>query len=434
MSVTSESLAIHGGKPAVTSAPPANWRHGAAELGEEEVQAAARAIRSQILFRYAKDRSQSTVAQFEDQFAKVCGVKHALAVNSGTSALIAGLVGIGVGQGDEVLIPAYTYIATAAAVLALGAFPVLVEVDESLTICPVDLERRITDRTRAVIPVHMRGTPCDMDRIMAVCGRRGLVVLEDVAQANGGAYRGRALGSFGQAGAFSLQHFKVMTTGEGGVVVTNDREIFERAAIYHDSAYAFWMEAQTEEPAARDAWRKRCFLGENFRMPELEGAVAGEQLKKRDKILARTRAIKRRLWAPCAALPGATMEAVRDADGDCGLSLVFFMPTAQDAVRTAEALQAEGVTCGTVFSKDFPDRHIFYHWEYVMEKRTPHASGYPWTAERSPRRVGYSREQCPRTAGLLERAVTLPIAQGMSDAYVGEVAAAVSKLARAGRW
>ena len=426
-----ETLAIRGGSKAVTASGPQNWQHGPNEIGEEEIQAVTEVLRSKKLFRYGKAEGESTVSRFEKFFAQKLGVENVIAVNSGTSALIAGLIGLGVSQGDEVLLPAYTYIATAAAVLAIGAFPVIVEVDDSLTIDPVDLEKRITPRTKAVIPVHMRGTPCDMARVVEIAARRGIVVLEDCAQANGGQFLGKSLGSLGDAGIFSLQQFKVITAGEGGAVVTNRKDVFERAAIYHDSAYAFWMEGRVGDDEAVQDWRKICFCGENYRQSEVHGAIAFEQLKKRDRILDRTRAIKRKLWAACETIPGVKMERVNDRDGDCGISLVFFMEDGKKAGEISDALRAEGVFCGTMFSKQIPDRHVFYHWDYVMEKRTPHRNGFPWASTESPCEVSYTKEMCPQTQGWLSRAVVFPITQMLSDEYVDQVVCAIRKVAQA---
>ena len=430
-----EALAIHGGTPAVAAPAPESWALGPAEIGEEEIAAVTKTLRSKSLFRFFKDRSDSAVAQFEDLFAEKSSIAHVLAVNSGTSALISGLVGIGVSQGDEVLVPAYTYIATAAAVLAVGAFPVLVEVDGALTMDPEDIEGKITPRTRAILPVHMRGVPCDMERIMEIARRRGLAVLEDCAQANGGFYRGKHLGAWGDAGAFSLQQFKIITAGEGGAVVTNDRRIFDRAAIYHDSAYTFWMEGTAggvgKSPESHQEWRKLGFLGENYRQSELHGAVALEQLKKRDRILARTRSIKKTLRSACAEIPGATVEISHDPDGDCGISLAFFMENSDRAQEISRILQAEGVKCGTRFSRQIPDRHIFFHWDYIMEKRTPHLNGFPWSTQTDETRLEYTRDMCPKTIAWMECAVLLNITHSMTDAYVEDVCAAFRKVARA---
>jgi 8-amino-3,8-dideoxy-alpha-D-manno-octulosonate transaminase len=280
-----------GDKPCVVD-KPASYHIGPQEIGEEEIELVTAALRRQDLFRFFKKPGESYTGQFEEEFRELTQVRYALAVNSGTSALICGLVGIGVGSGDEVIVPAYTYIATAAAVLAVRAIPVIAEIDESLTLDPADVEKKISPRTKAIIPVHMRGTPSRMDEIMAIAKKHGLKVLEDCAQCNGGIYKGRPVGSIGDAGAFSLQQFKIITAGEGGAIVTNDKLTFDRAGCYHDAAFSFWMQ---DVPDMRLGIPP--FLGENYRMSELNGALALAQVRKRERILAQTRAIKRRMLA-----------------------------------------------------------------------------------------------------------------------------------------
>lgn len=421
MRTSPTKLALHGGAKAVRAAAPPNFLHGSQEIGREEIRAVTAVLRTRNLFRFFKKDVDSPTAHFEERFRKETGVRHALAVNSGTSALISGLVGLGVSTGDEVLVPAYTYIASAAAVLAVRAIPVLVEVDESLTMDPLDLARKVTRRSRCVMPVHMRGVPCRMREILRVAKRHRLKVLEDCAQANGGSYRSKMLGSLGDAGAFSLQHFKIITAGEGGVVTTNDRTVFERAACHHDSAYAFWKEK---------GMRIRPFLGENYRMSEMNGALALEQLRKRARILSRLRAIKRRFVETLSALPGIRLQDVPDPGGDCGLSAVFFAESPSRTRDLARALVAEGVRAGSMFNKGFPDRHVYYHWDYILQKRTPDAHGRPWRDPSRPCRVRYSRGMCPRTVDLLNRAVALPITQQMTDAYVRDCLRAVAKVLR----
>lgn len=419
---TTEQLAAHGGPKTVTAERPVNYWLGPNEIGEEEIAAVTAVLREKNLFRFMKEPKNSPVAQFESLFAEMTGARHVLAVNSGTSALIAGLVGIGVGQGDEVLIPGYTYTATAAAVLALGAHPVITEIDESLTIDPNDIASKVSPRTKAIIPVHMRGKPCNMAAIVAAAEKHGLRVLEDVAQANGGTYRGTALGLLGDAGAYSLQHFKVITAGEGGAIITNNKSVLDRAAIYHDSAYAFWMEGTPRQLQAGTP----VFFGENYRLSEVHGAIALEQLKKRDRILTRCRSIKRKFITAITTIPGATPEASNDDAGDCGISAGFLMENAERAKSVAELLKAEGVQCGTRFSKQVPDRHVFYHWEFLMEKSSPHANGFP-LADSDLR---YTRDMCPQTLSVLERGVFLPVTQIMSDVFVDQTCQAIEKVAR----
>lgn len=235
----SKKLAIEGGMPAKTT-PNLPMFPGGLEIGEEEKREVLEVLEHKYLFRYyGPEKHPSKVRQFEVEFTEKIGVKHALAVNSCTSAIISSLVACGVGPGDEVIVPGYTFFASCASVIAAKAIPIIAEVDSSLTMDPDDLEKKITSRTKAVIPVHMRGAPCNMDRIMDIARRHNLSVIEDVAQACGGSYKGKRLGSLGDCNAFSLQYHKIITSGEGGVVTTDDALLYDRAQGYHDSA-ACW--------------------------------------------------------------------------------------------------------------------------------------------------------------------------------------------------
>src|ERR671931_917 len=209
-------LARDGGTPSRTRPEPPMFP-GGMEVGDEELEALARVIRSKNVFRYygVGDGPQETDA-FEREFAEHIGARHALLVNAGSAALICGLIGAGVGPGDEVIVPAYTWNATPNAVLASGALPVLAEVDDSLTLDPADVERKLTPRTRAILPVHMRGNAADMRSLVEVARARGVALVEDVCQAAGASFAGERLGTFGDAAAFSLQFNKIITTGEGG--------------------------------------------------------------------------------------------------------------------------------------------------------------------------------------------------------------------------
>src|SRR5437762_2252726 len=255
------TLARNGGTPARTR-PEAPMFPGGMEVGQEELAALARVIESKNLFRYyGVGDGPDEVASFEREFAEQMGAKHALCVNAGSSALICALIGAGVGEGDEVIVPAYTWNATPNAVLASRALPVLAEVDESLTLDPADVERKITPRTRAILTVHMRGAPAAMDELVAIAKKHELVLIEDVCQAAGATYRGRRLGTFGDAGAFSLQFNKIITTGEGGVMVTDRDDLLDVALDVHDCANS-----------VRRGVGLPKFAGYNFRASELAGA------------------------------------------------------------------------------------------------------------------------------------------------------------------
>src|SRR5881392_4114430 len=264
-------LARDGGTPARTR-PEAPMFPGGMEVGDEELDALRRVIESKNLFRYyGVGAGPDEVASFERELAEAMGAKHALCVNAGSSALICGLIGAGVGEGDEVIVPAYTWNATPNSVIASRAMPVLAEVDQSLTLDPEDVERRITPRTRAILPVHMRGAPADMGALGRLARERSLVVVEDVCQSAGASFEGRRLGTFGDAGAFSLQFNKIITTGEGGVLITDRDDLYDLAIDVHDCA-----------GSVRRGIGLPRFAGWNFRASEIQAAVARVQLTRLD--------------------------------------------------------------------------------------------------------------------------------------------------------
>lgn len=213
---------------------------GAYLVGAEERKHVAEVMETGYLSRYGSEddpRFRRKVVTLEKRFAERSGAHYALAVNGGTGAIMASLVALGVGSGVEVLVPGYTFVASISAVLALGGIPVLTEIDESLTMDPRDLERKITKKTRVIMPVHMLGNPSAMDQIMAIARKHKLLVLEDCCQALGSSYHGRPIGAIGDIGAFSLNINKTITCGDGGMVITNDEKLYERAFGYHDQGH-----------------------------------------------------------------------------------------------------------------------------------------------------------------------------------------------------
>jgi dTDP-4-amino-4,6-dideoxygalactose transaminase len=386
---------------------------GALRLGPDEAEAAAEAarevVRSKRLFRYGGVAPSlldgSRVGKLERRFARTIGVEHALAVNSGTSALVCGLVGLGVGPGDEVIVPAYTWLSTATAVLAVGAVPVVAEVDASLTLDPDDVRQRISPRTRALVPVHMRGAPADMDRLLDVAREHGLAVLEDVAQATGASHRGRRLGSLGDAGAFSFQMSKMLTAGEGGMVVAGDPEVHARAVHHHDSA----------APAHAGGERREWLPGLNLRLSELQAAVLLVQLDRLDGILADLRARKRALKARLVErLAGSDVELrrIHDPEGEAGLALVLFVPDAERAERAVAALLAENVPASRLYrggARDYVDLHVYAAWTPVLA------------------RVDWDEDACPRTIDLLRRAVHVDVSPDLTAEQVEQMGDAIAE-------
>jgi 8-amino-3,8-dideoxy-alpha-D-manno-octulosonate transaminase len=268
---------------------------GGMEIDEEEEKEVLEVLRTKRLFRYyGPEPGPSKADILEKEFAQYMGVEHALGVTSGTAALVCALQGIGIGPGDEVILPAFTWIASASAVAAVGGIPVLAEVDESLTLDPADVERKITPFTKAIMPVHMRGVPCRMDELLAVAHQHGLKVIEDTAQADGASYHGKKLGSMGDAGCFSFQFNKILTSGEGGMVLTNSDDVWKRAVMFHDVVGGI----RNNLPDSEIKW------GINFRMPELLAAVMLVQLRRLDHLLVAMRQRKQMLKEGLRTLPG----------------------------------------------------------------------------------------------------------------------------------
>ncbi len=418
-------LAIEGGKPVRQELLHAGF-HGSSEIAQDEVDAVLAVLRGKTLFRFlAESEGHSWAKEVEDWYCEQLGRSYGLAVSSGTTALVSALYGVDAGPGDEVIIPAYTFIATAAAVIAAGAVPVIAEVDRSLNMDPLDLEAKITPYTKAIVPVHMRGVPARMDEILAVANRYGLSVVEDVAQSNGGLYRGRRLGSLGDVGCFSFQQYKVITSGEGGMVVTDDRLVYDRARMQHDCAARFW------EGSNEDGRYDFVLSGENYRISELSAALVWAQRLRLGPILERCRAVKRRAVAGLAQVPGITLQDVPDPEGDCGITLTFFVDDAALAGRFGAALRAENIHCGTVHDKQIPDRHIYSYWPFMMSGLAEDRRA-PWKSPLYRGAVdGYAPDQCPRSLDYLSRAIMIFIDQTFTLQDADLIVEAVDKVAGA---
>jgi 8-amino-3,8-dideoxy-alpha-D-manno-octulosonate transaminase len=414
-----DKLAIEGGTPARQRRDPPMYP-GGMEIGAEEEQAVLEVLRAKRLFRYyGPQEGPSKVAELEEAFAAHMGTRHALAVTSGTAALICGLRGIGIGPGDEVIVPGYTWIASPGSVLAVGGVPVLAEVDETLTMDPEDVERKITPYTKAIMPVHMRGFPCQMEPLMEVARRHGLKVIEDTAQADGGSYKGRRLGSIGDVGCFSLQFNKIITSGEGGMVITNDEETWHRAIMFHDVVGG----QRNNIPEDEIIW------GINFRMPELLAAVALTQLRRLDGLLGAMRARKRMLQAGIegvARRKGVQLHQSGDPEGDASVAMVFFTDSPETAARVSEALRAENIGAGAMYHPDRRDYHIYQHWTPIMNQRTWTPNDGPWRWAR--REIRYRADECPRTLELLGRAVHMDVNPLLTNEDVEETVEGINRV------
>lgn len=422
-----DQLALYGG-PKTKNTPAYPMYPGGLEIGEEERKQVLEVLENKYLFRYYGPKGvQSKVALLEKEFAKKMGSRYALATTNCTGALITALTACGVGPGHEVLVTGYTFFASCAAIVAAKAIPVIVEVDETLTMDPVDVEKKITPSTKAMVVVHMRGVPCDMDRIMAIAKKHNLMVIEDVAQAVGGTYKGKFLGTFGDCGCYSFQYHKTITAGEGGMIVTNDQRLYDRCMGYHDTA-ACWR----PDRFAEQRYDGELFCGTNYRMSELTGAVMLAQLHKLDSLLSRMRKNQRRIIDQIKNTKGIKVRPSYDEKGDTGICIMFYLEKKELVQTFVEALVAEGVPAGGVYNSGLPDWHIYAHWKHIIHKMTPTPEGCPWTCpyHKGPE-VQYSEDMNPNTLEYLSRVVHLDIPPQMSDEDCDLTAKAINKVAAA---
>ena len=426
-------LAINSGIKTKTT-PNIPMYPGGLEIGDEEKSAVMQVLDDKYLFRYyGPGNIESKVKLFEEEFAAKIGVEHALAVNSCTSALISSMVALGIGPGDEVILPGYTFFASCAAILAAKAIPIIAEVDESLTLDPADVERKITSRTKAILTVHMRGAPCDMDKILALAEKYKLFVIEDVAQSTGGSYKGKRLGSLGDVSAFSFQYHKIITAGEGGLVATNNEMTYERAMSYHDAA-ACWRPGGPEKRFAKARFNGELFPGVNYRMNEISGAILRVQAQRLDGLIDRMRQNKARIKNAISNLNGIEFRRLHDPDGDTAVVLIFFLPDQEISGKFSEALRAEGVGASSMNNKSVPDWHVYSHWDMVINKWTATGEGCPYTCKyylEKGGNVNYSADMNPNTLALLDRSIHIDIPPQMTDEDCDMIAESIIKVARA---
>jgi 8-amino-3,8-dideoxy-alpha-D-manno-octulosonate transaminase len=430
-------LASAGGAKAVPQLGPYPSKLGREELWElidlwefspgnkERIQAILAGdpkLEGPHLFRYYNPKP-SRVAAAEEAMRELIGSKYCLAVNSCTSALIASYRALGVGAGDEVIVPAYTFFASAAGVAAANGIPVIVEVDDSLTLDPEAAEGALTRRTKAIVVVHMRGAAGQMDALLDLAKRKGLPLVEDVAQAGGGSFRGKRLGSLGAAGCFSFDHYKIMSSGEGGFITTDDEWLYTRAQSWHDTA-ACWR----PDRFARERRGGELFAGENYRMSELQGAVAIAQIRKTDAMLAGYRRARDLIRAGIDEFPGLSFRRLTDPAGDTAICLILYLPTADLTRRAIEELHAEGVPAGGVYDSKVRDWHIYTYWDHIMEKKSVAADGLPWSAVPAEELPKYSRDMCPRTLDLLGRSVHIEINHNYGDEDCHAIAGGINKV------
>lgn len=365
-------------------------------FGEEEKQEVLDLLEGGYLSRFGSEdnpRFKQKAYNLEQEYKAYSGAEYCIALNSGTSALLVSLASLGIGPGDEVLVPGYCFIASLSSIIFSRAVPVLCEIDESLTVDPEDLRRKITPRTKAIMPVHMLGNPSNMDAIMQIAREYGLYVLEDACQANGASYKGQKVGTIGDIGTFSLNVYKTVTCGEGGLIVTDDSTLYERAFAFHDQGHL---------PNRKGVEiGNRGLLGLNCRITELNAAVALAQLRKLDFIITTLHEKKNKLKALLAGTPGIKFRMLNDPEGECATLCTLIFDSRKQALNVSKAL-------GTT-TLDSSGWHVYSNMEQLLGTKMPSAFKCPFECPIYEGTAKYERGMLPNTDDILSRSINLSI-------------------------
>ena len=371
---------------------------GTEQFGDEERREVMEVLETGVLFRYGHDerrRGRWKALEMEAAVRDYTGASHALAVSSGSTAVACALAAAGIGHGDEVIVPPFTYLATIEAVLLAGGLPVFAEIDDTLCLSADGIRAAVTPRTRAVLLVHMCGAAADMEPILDVCRDQDLVLIEDAGQALGAWYRGQSVGRFGATGAFSFDFFKITTAGEGGVFVTDDEARYRLADSYADHGH--------DHIGSNRGMENHPILGFNYRISELHAAVGLAQMRKLVTIRSAKRANKAILRDRVADLPGLGFRRMPDPDGDSGTFLNLLLPDPPTAARAVEELRDAGVPGVNYWFTNM--YHFINQWDHVknLDSAAPlaiHALGAP---------QDYGALELPRSQDVIGRLISIGI-------------------------
>jgi dTDP-4-amino-4,6-dideoxygalactose transaminase len=421
-----EKLAIEGGKPVRSEPLPLEFP-GVHHMDEEEVEAALRVLKSRSPFRYYGIDLQGEVEAFESEFASFLGVAHALAVNSGTGALHTALSALGVGPGQEVIVPAYMWVSVVAAVVNLGAIPVLADIDETFCLDPAAVQKSITPRTKGMIVVHMSGAPANITELLKVARERGLFLLEDCAQCAGGSVKGKKVGTFGDIGIFSFQMNKNMTSGEGGAIVTNDASLYKRAFACHDTGYA-----RDDNGRAIFDNLDLCLWGRGYRIDELRASILRVQLRKLPRIISAMHSSKYRIRKALERFPQLRLRRMVDPQGDTGCFLISTFDSPAIANQVNQALRAEGIVTSQGVNNVVMTNwglHVYFNIPSLVNKTSVDKKGSPWKlSENQGSTASYRKGTCPVADSLFERSILLAIPSCLTERDEEDIVQAFCKV------
>ncbi|MES2647389.1 MAG: DegT/DnrJ/EryC1/StrS family aminotransferase [Bacteroidota bacterium] len=378
--------------------------------GAEERKEVNDVLETGVLMRYGFDGARNgtwKAVELEKAITEVFGCKYAQLTSSGTAALTTAMTALGIGYGDEVIMPTFTFVASFEAVLSVGAIPVLVDVDETLTLNPEAVKAAVTNRTKCIMPVHMCGSMGWMDELKAICDENNLYLLEDACQSIGGTYKGNHLGTIGHAGTFSFDYVKTITCGEGGVVMTNSEDIFVKSDGYTDHGH--------DHRGADRGADLHPFIGYNYRISELHAAVGLAQIKKLDQILAINRANNKTLRSYLAQVPEVTFRTVPDEAGDSCTFLSWFLPTTELMQAAVAEMKTAGIYPGNFYWFD-NNWHYIRKWDHLKTAGTLNGIS-PLVKEQL---VKLAQTEFPASDAIMGRCISTLINLSWTEAQIKE--------------
>ncbi len=387
---------------------PYEWP-GSYFIGEEEIDAVTKTLLARSPYRFYGHDLQHYADQVEAFYRNRLGRKNAVLVNSGTGALAVAMAAADVGPGDEVLMPGYLWVACLSAVVRAGGIPVLVDIDDTFTMDPADLERKISPRTKAVLVVHMSGACGDIEKIVEICKRHKVLLIEDTAQGNGASFHGKPLGSFGDMAIFSFQYNKNVTAGEGGMVVSDSVELGQRAWAYHDVGYSRNEKGRVDPNGPVQTW------GQCVHMSDMSAALLYAQVQKLDLITATMRARNQQLYKGIGSIPGVKPRRIIDPQGDSGPFVLTTWPSGEIAQEMVNMTRAAGVRpgpdgVGNIRMTDW-GMHIYYNNISLIEKHGVNSAGRPWSDPLNEwaKDIDYHKGLLPQLDDLIERSILLTV-------------------------
>jgi 8-amino-3,8-dideoxy-alpha-D-manno-octulosonate transaminase len=379
-------------------------------FGAEERKEVNDVLETGILMRYGFDGPRKGIwkaIELEEAIKKTFGCEYAQLTSSGTAALTTAMAALGIGAGDEVIMPSFTFVASFEAVLSVGAIPVLVDIDETLTLNPAAVKAAITPKTKCVMPVHMCGSMADLDALQAICKEHRLILLEDACQSIGGTYKGKALGTIGDAGTFSFDFVKMITCAEGGVVMTNNKDVYTKSDGYTDHGH--------DHLGVDRGADLHPFIGYNYRISELHAAVGLAQIRKLDTFLALQKKNNKMLRAYLETIPEISFRVVPEGGDDSCSFLSWFLPTAEQTQAVIEAMKAAGVLAGN-FYWYANNWHYIRKWDHLKQAITLNRI----SAEQEQALKALQQAEFPASDAIMSRCISTAISLVWTEAQIKE--------------